>query len=53
MQRYLTHVLDAAMTIHPALQSVAIDILGFVVRQGLAHPIQASPNISRLPKVLT
>ena len=46
VQRYLTHVLDAAMTIHAALQSIAIDILGFVVRQGLAHPIQASLNLT-------
>ncbi|KAF8333610.1 uncharacterized protein EI90DRAFT_2994571 [Cantharellus anzutake] len=48
VQRYLTHVLEAAMTIHAALQNIAIDILGFVVRQGLAHPIQCIPTIIAL-----
>jgi cohesin loading factor subunit SCC2 len=41
VQRYFTQILDCCVTNHAAVQSSAIDILGFVVRQGLAHPIQA------------
>jgi hypothetical protein len=38
VQRYLHQILEAAL--HVQTQYVAMDILSFTVKQGLAHPIQ-------------
>ena len=48
VQRYLDHVLEAALSQNPSIQSVAIDVLTFTVKQGLAHPLQSFPVIVAL-----
>jgi Sister chromatid cohesion C-terminus len=40
VQRYLPQILEAAMTRNVQMQAAAVDILGFTVKQGLAHPLQ-------------
>jgi len=40
VQRYLDHVLDAALSSNAQMQAVAIDVLSFTIKQGLAHPLQ-------------
>jgi len=40
VQRYLTHILDSALSRNPQVQAVAVEILSFTVKQGLAHPLQ-------------
>ena len=40
VQRYLNHVLDAALSQNIQIQAVAIDVLSFTIKQGLAHPLQ-------------
>jgi hypothetical protein len=40
VQRYLDAILQAALSPQLHIQAAAIDILSFVVRQGLAHPLQ-------------
>jgi cohesin loading factor subunit SCC2 len=48
VQRYLNEVLDAALAQNPQTQNIAIDILSFTVKQGLAHPLQSFPIIVAL-----
>ncbi|KAG6336273.1 hypothetical protein ID866_2827 [Astraeus odoratus] len=48
VQRYLTHILDAALSPNSQIQAVAVDILSFTVKQGLAHPLQSFPVIVAL-----
>ncbi|KAL1743690.1 sister chromatid cohesion C-terminus-domain-containing protein [Schizophyllum fasciatum] len=48
VQRYLQHVLEAALSQHTIIQSPAIDVLSFTVKQGLAHPLQSFPAIVAL-----
>ncbi|KAF5337499.1 hypothetical protein D9758_013605 [Tetrapyrgos nigripes] len=48
VQRYLTHILDAALSQNPHIQASAIDIMSFTVKQGLAHPLQSFPVIVAL-----
>ncbi|KAH7925870.1 hypothetical protein BV22DRAFT_1088167 [Leucogyrophana mollusca] len=48
VQRYITPILDAALSQHMHIQAVAVDILSFTVRQGLAHPLQSFPVIVAL-----
>ncbi|KAJ7644375.1 hypothetical protein FB45DRAFT_897682 [Roridomyces roridus] len=48
VQRYLDHILKAALSPHPLIQSTAIDILTFTIKQGLAHPLQSFPTIVAL-----
>lgn len=48
MQRYLDHVLEAALSPNTQIQAVAIDVLSFTVKQGLAHPLQSFPVIVAL-----
>lgn len=40
VQRYLQQILDAALVKDPQVQNAAVDILGFTIKQGLAHPLQ-------------
>jgi hypothetical protein len=40
VQRYLPQILDSALSSHLATQAAAVDIIGFTIRQGLAHPLQ-------------
>jgi len=40
VQRYLDHVLEAALCQNAQIQAVAIDVLSFTIKQGLAHPLQ-------------
>lgn len=40
VQRYLPQILEAALSSQVRIQAVAVDILGFTIRQGLAHPLQ-------------
>jgi cohesin loading factor subunit SCC2 len=42
VQRYLTVILETAISTTISIQKVAIDILSFTVTQGLAHPLQVS-----------
>ncbi|KAG8214779.1 hypothetical protein J3R82DRAFT_9915 [Butyriboletus roseoflavus] len=41
-------ILDAALSQNPQIQVVAVDILTFTVKQGLAHPLQSFPIIVAL-----
>lgn len=40
VQRYISPILEAALSQNPQIQAVAVDILTFTVKQGLAHPLQ-------------
>ena len=40
VQRYLNPILDAALSKNFQIQAVAIDVLTFTIKQGLAHPLQ-------------
>ena len=40
VQRYFSHILDASLSQNLKMQAVAIDILSFVIKQGLTHPMQ-------------
>ena len=42
VQRYLTQILSAALSRQAPIQAAAVDILGFTIKQGLAHPLQVS-----------
>ena len=46
VQRYLSQILDAALSQSPQIQATAIDVLSFTIKQGLAHPLQVSPLIN-------
>ncbi|KAG8907886.1 Sister chromatid cohesion protein 2 [Tulasnella sp. 403] len=48
VQRYLPQILEAALHVQLRIQAVAVDILGFTIRQGLAHPLQCLPVIVAL-----
>ncbi|KAG8923468.1 Sister chromatid cohesion protein 2 [Tulasnella sp. 408] len=48
VQRYLPQILEAALSSQMRIQAVAVDILGFTVKQGLAHPLQCMPVIVAL-----
>ncbi|KAG6853819.1 radiation sensitive protein rad9 [Blastosporella zonata] len=48
VQRYLGHILDAALSQNPQIQTTAIDVLSFTIKQGLAHPLQSFPVIVAL-----
>lgn len=48
MQRYLDQILEAALSQTYQIQSAAVDILTFTVKQGLAHPLQSFPIIVAL-----
>ncbi|EKM54090.1 uncharacterized protein PHACADRAFT_162472 [Phanerochaete carnosa HHB-10118-sp] len=48
VQRYLQHILDAALSREAQIQGPAVDILTFTIKQGLAHPLQCFPIIVAL-----
>ncbi|KAF8208426.1 hypothetical protein K438DRAFT_2012502 [Mycena galopus ATCC 62051] len=48
VQRYIDHILEAALAKHPQIQSAGIDILTFTIKQGLAHPLQSFPVVVAL-----
>ncbi|KAG9315547.1 hypothetical protein JVU11DRAFT_3168 [Chiua virens] len=48
VQRYISPILEAALSQNPQIQVVAVDILTFTVKQGLAHPLQSFPVIVAL-----
>ncbi|KAF7288130.1 Sister chromatid cohesion protein [Mycena chlorophos] len=48
VQRYMAHILDAALSRHPSIQAAATDVLTFTIKQGLAHPLQSFPVIVAL-----
>ncbi|KAH7906512.1 hypothetical protein BJ138DRAFT_1071604 [Hygrophoropsis aurantiaca] len=48
VQRYITPILEAALSENLQIQAVAVDILSFTIRQGLAHPLQSFPVIVAL-----
>ncbi|KAF8552743.1 hypothetical protein OG21DRAFT_1477602 [Imleria badia] len=48
VQRYISPILVAALSQNPQIQAVAVDILTFTVKQGLAHPLQSFPIIVAL-----
>ena len=45
VQRYLTHILDAALSQNAQIQAAAIDVLTFTIKQGLAHPLQVWKSV--------
>ncbi|KAG8814407.1 Sister chromatid cohesion protein 2 [Serendipita sp. 401] len=51
VQRYLPQILDAALVNNQQIQNSAVDILGFTIKQGLAHPLQCLPVIVALETV--
>ncbi|EIW81234.1 hypothetical protein CONPUDRAFT_165445 [Coniophora puteana RWD-64-598 SS2] len=48
VQRYIDYILEAVLSQNHQIQSVAVDILTFTVKQGLAHPLQSFPYIVAL-----
>ncbi|KAH9917952.1 uncharacterized protein B0H18DRAFT_1086944 [Fomitopsis serialis] len=46
--RYLDPILQAALSPNTIIQSAAVDILSFTIKQGLAHPLQSFPVIVAL-----
>ncbi|KAH9924608.1 uncharacterized protein BXZ73DRAFT_50340 [Epithele typhae] len=48
VQRYLEQILEAALSQNGQIQSAAVDILTFTIKQGLAHPLQSFPVIVAL-----
>ncbi|KAH9923582.1 hypothetical protein B0H21DRAFT_765352 [Amylocystis lapponica] len=48
VQRYLDPILQAALSLNAQIQSAAVDILSFTIKQGLAHPLQSFPVIVAL-----
>ncbi|KIK80090.1 hypothetical protein PAXRUDRAFT_833727 [Paxillus rubicundulus Ve08.2h10] len=48
VQRYISPILEAALSQNTQTQAVAVDILSFTVKQGLAHPLQSFPVIVAL-----
>lgn len=44
IQRYLQQVLDAALSANTQIQSSAVEILSYTIKQGLAHPLLVSNN---------
>ncbi|EJF61054.1 hypothetical protein DICSQDRAFT_170603 [Dichomitus squalens LYAD-421 SS1] len=48
VQRYLEPILDAALSQTAQIQSAAVDILTFTIKQGLVHPLQSFPVIVAL-----
>ncbi|OCH92592.1 hypothetical protein OBBRIDRAFT_791042 [Obba rivulosa] len=48
VQRYLNPILQAALSSNGQIQAVAVDILTFTIKQGLAHPLQSFPVIIAL-----
>ncbi|KAF7422876.1 Sister chromatid cohesion protein 2 [Pleurotus ostreatus] len=48
VQRYLSQILEAALSQNWQIQAAAIDILTFTIKQGLAHPLQSVPVIVAL-----
>ncbi|KAF9220470.1 hypothetical protein BS17DRAFT_739205 [Gyrodon lividus] len=48
VQRYISPILEAALSQNTQIQAVAVDILSFTVKQGLAHPLQSFPVIVAL-----
>ncbi|KAF5376813.1 hypothetical protein D9757_008902 [Collybiopsis confluens] len=48
VQRYMDSILEAAFSPNTQIQALAIDILTFTVKQGLAHPLQSFPVIVAL-----
>ncbi|KAF9046656.1 hypothetical protein BJ165DRAFT_1369666 [Panaeolus papilionaceus] len=48
VQRYLNQVLEAALCQNVQIQAIAIDVLSFTIKQGLAHPLQSFPVIIAL-----
>ncbi|KAF7299414.1 Sister chromatid cohesion protein [Mycena indigotica] len=48
VQRYMAHILEAALSRNSAIQVAAVDVLTFTIKQGLAHPLQSFPVIVAL-----
>ncbi|KAF8889236.1 hypothetical protein CPB85DRAFT_1441418 [Mucidula mucida] len=48
VQRYLDHILQAALSNQQQIQGAAVDILSFTIKQGLAHPLQSFPILIAL-----
>lgn len=48
VQRYIDHILAAALSPTPYIQAAALDVLTFTVKGGLAHPLQSFPVIIAL-----
>lgn len=44
IQRYLQQVLDAALSANSQIQSSAVEILSYTIKQGLAHPLLVSKS---------
>ncbi|TCD62425.1 Sister chromatid cohesion protein 2 [Steccherinum ochraceum] len=48
VQRYIRYILNDALSRNEKIQSAAVDILSFTVKQGLAHPLELFPVIIAL-----
>ena len=48
VQRYLQHILSAALSQNRQMQAPAVEILSFTIKQGLAHPLQVMLFTRRL-----
>ncbi|KAJ1537597.1 Sister chromatid cohesion protein 2, partial [Cladochytrium tenue] len=45
MQMYLDHLLDAVLSLHPLLTTVAFDVVCTILEQGLVHPVLCVPHV--------
>ncbi|EJU03190.1 ARM repeat-containing protein [Dacryopinax primogenitus] len=48
IQRYLGHILEGTLSTHLPTQRFSVDILGYTIRQGLAHPLRCLPVLISL-----
>ncbi|THG98726.1 hypothetical protein EW145_g7376 [Phellinidium pouzarii] len=48
VQRYLVQIIDAALSPLSQIQTPAVDILSYTIKQGLAHPLLSFPVIVAL-----
>ncbi|KZT36661.1 hypothetical protein SISSUDRAFT_1063503 [Sistotremastrum suecicum HHB10207 ss-3] len=40
IRHYISQTWEAALSVPPSLQTPAFEIVGFIVKQGLEHPLQ-------------
>ncbi|KAF7357525.1 Sister chromatid cohesion protein [Mycena sanguinolenta] len=48
IQRYIEHILEAALSTDPQIYPAGVDVVSFTVKQGLAHPLQSFPVVVAL-----
>ncbi|CAH7690333.1 sister chromatid cohesion C-terminus-domain-containing protein, partial [Phakopsora pachyrhizi] len=52
VQRYLRQITSLAQSVQPQIQKIALDIISYTVKQGLAHPLECVPVLVSLESSL-